>query len=103
MDAWGYIAVVVGALVIGVVAEYIVRQRFGYEWLLTAIGAGIGGFVASEYLGAASDWGTEWQGLRIWPALIGAIVVGVVVEVVLHYLTNLPTSEHGASHPPMVS
>jgi uncharacterized membrane protein YeaQ/YmgE (transglycosylase-associated protein family) len=101
MDTWGYITVIAAALVIGLIAEYVVRQQFGYEWILTAIGAGIGGFVASEYLGALSDWGTHWEGLRIWPALIGALVVGVVVEVVLHYMTNLPTSTHGTSHPPL--
>ncbi len=102
MDAWGYVVLIVGALAIGLAAEFVVRQQFGYEWVLTAVGAAIGGFVASEYLGALSDWGTLWQGMRLWPALIGAIVVGVAVEVVLHYMTNLPTSTHGVGHPPMV-
>jgi uncharacterized membrane protein YeaQ/YmgE (transglycosylase-associated protein family) len=101
MDVWGYVLLVAGALVIGLIAEYVVRQRFGYEWLATAIGAGIGGFVASEYLGAFSDWGPEREGLAIYPAIVGALVVGVIVEVVMHYMTNLPTSSHGTPHPPM--
>ena len=102
MDLWGYIMLVAGALAIGLAAEYIVRQTFGYEWLVTAIGAGLGGFIASEYLGTFSDWGPERQGLSFFPAIVGALVVGLIVEVVMHFMTNLPTSTHGAQHPPMV-
>ncbi len=91
MGTAGYATVVVGAVVIGVIAQYALRGRFGYEWLATAIGAGIGGFVASEYLGRLSDWGTDYDGLRIFPALIGAVVVAAIVEAAIFYAVR-PTA-----------
>lgn len=65
MDFWGYVMLIVGALAIGLLAEYVVRQQFGYEWLVTAVGAGIGGFIASEYLGASVTGGRSG---RAWPS-----------------------------------
>lgn len=103
MDFWGYVMLIVGALAIGLLAEYVVRQQFGYEWLVTAVGAGIGGFIASEYLGGFSDWGPEREGLAFFPAIVGALVVGVIVELIMHYMTNLPTSSHDTSHTPLAT
>lgn len=84
MDTWGYIILIAGAVVIGLVAQFGIRRVFGYEWVLTAIGAGIGGYVASEYdLAGLGKWGTEVAGLAIFPAIIGALVLAAVIEVVL--------------------
>jgi len=84
----GWIAVIVGALIFGVVAQLIGETRTGYEWLVDAIGAGIGAIVASEFIVAWQSWGPMFDGLAIVPALIGGLVVGVVVEVVTRYLTG---------------
>ena len=91
METWGIVILIVGAVVIGLAAQYLMRGQFGWEFLLTAVGAGLGGFVASEYLGTLSNWGTELYGMRIFPALIGALVIGAVVEVVMRY-TMRPTA-----------
>jgi len=84
----GWIAVIVGALIFGVVAQLIGETRTGYEWLVDAIGAGIGAIVASEFIVAWQSWGPMFDGLAIVPALIGGLVVGVVVELVTRYLTG---------------
>lgn len=84
MDTWGYVILIAGAVVIGLVAQLGLRRLFGYEWVLTAIGAGIGGYIASEYdLAGLGKWGTEVSGLAIFPAIVGALVLAAVIEAVL--------------------
>lgn len=92
MDTWGYVLLIVGAVVIGMVTQFSIRRVFGYEWVLTAIGAGVGGFVASEYsLAGLGKWGYEVGGLAIFPAIIGAVLVAAVIEVVL-FTAERPTA-----------
>ena len=60
----GWALLIVGALVFGVVAQFVGETRTGYEWLVDAIGAGIG-----ARLRASSSWpgrrssrcGTVWR------------------------------------------
>lgn len=86
MHAWGYVILIVGAIVIGLGAQYLMRQRVGYEWVLTSVGAAVGGFVASEYhLGGLGKWGTEVAAMSIFPALIGAVILAVIVEAVIYF------------------
>lgn len=96
MDTYGIVVLVAGAIVIGLGIEALVTSllgelRIGYEVLLTMIGAGVGAFVASEYLGAASEWGYEFEGMFVFPAIIGALVVGLIVEAVVRYAVR-PTA-----------
>lgn len=72
--------VVLGALVIGAIAQYIGRTTVGYEWVFTALGAVVGGWLGSEAFGTLSTWGPAFDGLFILPALIGGLVVGGVVD-----------------------
>lgn len=98
METWGWVVLVVGAVVIGLLAQYAFRGRFGYEWIATAIGAGLGGYFASEYsLGGLGKWGTEWVSLSIFPALIGALVVAAVVEGVMFYALRAARGEPGST------
>ncbi|HEX2910108.1 MAG TPA: GlsB/YeaQ/YmgE family stress response membrane protein [Chloroflexia bacterium] len=80
MEIWGWAILIVGALVIGFAAQFVPRAPTMYDWLITAVAAGIGAFIGSELLGSFSTWGPEMFGLYILPALIGAIVMAVVVD-----------------------
>jgi len=82
MGVWGVIILLAGALLVGIAVQAILRAENDYAWLFSAIGAFVGGFVASEWLGALSTWGWEGNGLFVFPALIGAVVVGAIVELV---------------------
>jgi len=84
----GWALLIVGALVFGVVAQFIGETKTGFEWLVDAIGAGIGALVASEFIVAWQTFGPVWDGLAIVPALIGGLVVGLVVEVATRFLTG---------------
>jgi len=84
----GWIVLIVGALVFGAVAQFIGETRTGYEWLVDAIAAGIGALFASEFIVSWRSFEPTWDGLALVPALLGAIVVGVVVEVATRYMTG---------------
>ena len=56
------------------------RHRPSLRWFGTGLVAAIGGYIASEFLGPASAWGWEWDGLAVFPAIIAVILVGVLAE-----------------------
>lgn len=84
----GWIVLIVGALVFGVVAQFVGETRTGYEWLVDAIAAGIGALVASEFIVAWQAYGPVFDGLAIVPALIGGLVLGLVVEITTRFVTG---------------
>jgi uncharacterized membrane protein YeaQ/YmgE (transglycosylase-associated protein family) len=84
----GWALLIVGALVFGVVAQFIGETRTGFEWLVDAIGFGIGALVASEFIVAWQTFEPVWDGLAIVPALIGGLVLGIVVEIATRYLSG---------------
>ena len=88
LGLWGWIAVIVGALVFGVLAQSIGETRNGYEWLIDSIAAGTGAIVASEFIVGWQSFGPMFDGLAVVPALIGGLVVGVVAEVATRLATG---------------
>jgi uncharacterized membrane protein YeaQ/YmgE (transglycosylase-associated protein family) len=84
----GWLILFAGALLFGVVAQFIGETRTGYEWLVDGAAAIIGGLVASEFLVSMRTFGPVWDGLALVPALIGGLVLGIVVEVATRYLTG---------------
>jgi len=84
----GWILLLGGALLFGVVAQFIGEARTGVEWLVAAVGAGFGAVVASEFIVAWRTFEPVWDGLALVPAVIGALVVGVVIELATRYLTG---------------
>lgn len=88
MGVWGAVLLIVGALVIGVAAQFIGDVKTNYHWIIVAVAALIGGLFASEFI---VDWRTfepVWEGLALIPALIGGLVVGVIVDVIARYATG---------------
>lgn len=80
MDALGIVILAVGGLVVGYLYRSVGEDRDGLAWLITAVGAVIGGFIGSESLGSLSTVGPEVGGLFAIPALIGAAISGGIVE-----------------------
>jgi hypothetical protein len=90
MDTAGIIVLLVGAVLIAFVVDSVasyltVHKPIGYEAIVTIIGAAVGGFVASEYLGRLGEWGYKYDGLYVFSAAIGAFVVGLLVELSVRY------------------
>lgn len=88
LGLFGWIAILAGALLFGVVAQFIGETRTGYEWLVDGIAAALGAVVASEFIISARTWEPVWEGLAIVPAIIGALALGIVVEVVTRFMTG---------------
>jgi uncharacterized membrane protein YeaQ/YmgE (transglycosylase-associated protein family) len=91
MGFWGIILLLAGAGLIGIIERALHNGRSTNELIATSIAAALGGFVASEWLGALSTWGPQANGLYLFPALIGAIVVSAVVELLFRYQTTTQT------------
>jgi uncharacterized membrane protein YeaQ/YmgE (transglycosylase-associated protein family) len=89
LGIWGGIIMIAFAVVLGIVAQMYGEKHSTYEWLITGIAAVVGALVASEYLGTWSAYGPQFDGLAIVPALIGALVVGVIVD----FFTRTTVSE----------
>lgn len=86
MDGTGIVILLVGAVVLGVIGQFIGQARYRYEWIADGIGALVGGYGASELLGSVGEWGPEVGGLFLLPALIGGILVGGAVWLVIRNL-----------------
>lgn len=88
MGLWALIVLIAGAVAVGAVYQVIGEAHYRYEWLVTAIGAGIGAFVASEFIVGFRDWEPVFDGLALVPALIAGLIVGGVVAASTRYLTS---------------
>jgi hypothetical protein len=93
MGVWALTALILASLAYGVVVQLIGGASFGYEWLLTAITAGIGAFAVSEFVVGFRNWEPVFDGLAIVPALVSGLIVGGVVAVAARFLTS---GHHGA-------
>lgn len=97
MSTLAAVLLVGGALVIGMSSYFIGDVAVGYEGLITGVAALVGGYIGSEALGRLSTWGPSFEGLYVLPAVIAALVVGVVVDALLRYATE--GSYTHAAHP----
>lgn len=84
----GWLVLLAGALLFGVIAQFIGEARTGYEWLVDAIAAALGAVIASEFIISARTFEPVWDGLALVPALVGGLVLGAIVEVATRYLTG---------------
>jgi uncharacterized membrane protein YeaQ/YmgE (transglycosylase-associated protein family) len=90
LGIWGAIIMIAFALVLGVVAQMYGTKHSTYEWLITGIAALAGAFVASEYLGTFSAFGPQYDGVALVPALIGAVVIGVIADLFMRTAVSEP-------------
>jgi hypothetical protein len=93
----GWVLVIAGSLIFGIIAQFTGETNTRFEWLVDAIGAGIGALVASELV-VAQGFGPVWDGLALVSALIGGLILGIVVDLATRYLTG---GRH-VSHPSAV-
>jgi vancomycin permeability regulator SanA len=95
MGIYGAIALVLGAVVVGVVLQLIGEVHFGFEWIVTGIFAFAAAVVASEFVTAWRTVEPVWDGVALLPALIAGVVVGIVADAVLRFFTHGSYIRHG--------
>lgn len=88
MSAFAALLLVAGAVAIGIVAHLVGEVRTGWEGPIVALAAFLGGYLGSEALAGADTWGIAFEGMNVWPAIIGALVIGVVVDAITRYATD---------------
>lgn len=88
MSTLAAVLLVASAVIIGLATYFIGEVRVGYEGLTTGLAALVGGYLGSEAFGTFSTWGWEIEGLFVLPAVIGAIVVGGIVDFVVRRSTE---------------
>ena len=88
LDLGGWILLILGAVLLGAIAQLVGETRTNLEWAVVAIAAFGGGLVASEFIVAWQTFEPVWGGLAIVPALVGGLVVGLIVEVATRNLTG---------------
>lgn len=88
MGGFAAALLVVGALLIGILTQFIGDVTVGWEWAATAVAALIGGYLGSEALGTLSAWGIVYDSLYILPALISGVLFGGVMDAILRYSTE---------------
>ena len=94
----GWIVLVAGALVVGVVAQLIGDTETNYEWVVTAIAAFLGALVASELVVVWRGFEPVYDGLALVPAVAGGLAVGIVADLVTRFGTGGSyTTAHGAA------
>ena len=84
----GWLILLAGALLFGVVAQFVGETRTGYEWLVDGIAFALGAVIASEFIISLRTFEPVWDGLAIVPALIGGLALGLVVELATRYMTG---------------
>lgn len=90
----GWVVLLAGAVLFGILAQFIGETRTGYEWLVDAIAFALGAVVASEFVISMQTFEPVWDGLAIVPAAVGGLVLGIVVELVTRYSTGGRYTSH---------
>ena len=91
----GWIVLIGGSLLFGLLMQLIGETRTGFEWLVDGVAFAIGALVGSEFILAWQATGPVFDGLALVPALIGGFLVGIVVEIVTRFATG-GSYTHGA-------
>ena len=84
----GWLGLFAGALLFGVIAQFVGETRTGYEWLVDGIAAALGAVIASELIISLRTFEPVWDGLAIVPAVIGGLALGLVVELATRYMSG---------------
>ncbi len=99
MTVLGWLILIVGALIVGMGAQLLMKTDvLPYRWVLTSVAAFIGALACSEWLFV--DATPVIEGIAVWPALIGGLAVGIVVDLLAQWYAHQQgagTQGHGAA------
>lgn len=93
MTLLGWVIVIVASLVVGVIAQLVLKSGMPYRWVLTSVATFIGAAVTSEALFQNAT--PELEGMALWPAIVGGLVVGLVVDLIAVYFARTSTGDQG--------
>lgn len=86
MGFWGAALLIVASSVFGVGVFLFGRPEHDFEWLFTSLAAFVGAFVASEFIVGFRTWEPVVDGMALFPALIGGVVLGLIVALGVRFV-----------------
>jgi hypothetical protein len=86
LGAW--VVVIIVALALGLVAQFVGEPATGYEWFVVAVAFGVGAVAASEFVTWWRAVEPVWDNLALIPAIGGGLIVGLVVELATRLVTG---------------
>ncbi len=90
MTLLGWVILIAGSIAFAAVAQLLIRaEELPYRWVATAIAAFVGAYVTSE--GFYQGYTPEVEGFALLPAIAGGLVVGLIVDQLIHYLAGQHT------------
>jgi hypothetical protein len=95
VGGWGLL--VVGAFVIGVVAQWIGIAEGDDDWFPVMAGAFVGGAIGSEWIAPLAALEPVWDGIALVPAAIGGALVGAIAALIV-LVTGGQTHSEGGGH-----
>ena len=105
MGFGAFAIVIVAALILGVLVQMYLNPKSGYEWLIVGVAASVGAWLASEitwtqWFTGITDFGPQFDGLLVIPAVIGGLVIGAVPEFVARAVDSPVPAETQLAAPP---
>jgi len=88
MSAYAAILLAAGAILIGILVQFMGEVTTGWEGPIAAVATLVGGYIGSEALGTFSTWGYAFEGLYVLPAAIGGVVLGFTIDAIVRYSTQ---------------
>ena len=88
MSAYAAILLAAGAILIGVLVQFVGEVTTGWEGPIAAVATLVGAYIGSEALGTFSTWGYAFEGLYVLPAAIGGVVLGFTIDAIVRYSTQ---------------
>jgi hypothetical protein len=95
MGLLGFTIVIVAALVLGLGAQYLLKPKTSYDWLIVTLTTGVGAYLGSQWLVSNLFSGlTNYavDGLVVIPAAIAGLIVGAVTEAVIQMAVPAPAT-----------
>ncbi len=83
MGILGFTILIVAALLVGLAAQFLLKPKTSYDWLMVALTTGVAAYLGSQWLVSNLFSGlTNYavDGLVVIPAVIAGLIVGVVTE-----------------------
>lgn len=81
MGIWAWLILLAGSALLATLAQYALLRQYrsaaNYDWVVIAGGALIGGYIAGAVY---AGFGPAIDGLHLLPAFAGAVVLGLVAE-----------------------
>jgi hypothetical protein len=84
MSWLGLAAIVIGAVLVGAVGQFVGDTETNLEWLPDGVAAFIGGFAGSELIQS----GPAWEGVYLVPAIVVGVLAAVVVDLLVRSTTG---------------